>query len=184
MSCRRRAEVERLNAYIAELETARAEGRRINLAVDHLISDLLVGVTANPKSLSWKVRYLTPEEERKGREGLAALLRSRRPLVSFNRAVLRVADQYEQRPSSSALKMMFQKPHRRAPQYANDFKILVSLGARVEAAGLTVEQAVAETAAEYKLSESRVMKLWSDRGNVAHNWSVLYGTPTSPKTRN
>lgn len=178
-----RAEVERLNAYIAELEAAQAEGRQIIAAdaANHLVGDLLLGVTANPKSMSLKVRYLTPAEERKGREGLATLLRSRRPLARFNWAVLRVADQYEQRPGRSALKMVFQKPHRQAPQYAATFKILVSVGARVEGGGLTVEQAVAETAAEYKLSEPRIRDIWRDRGHIAFNWFMLYGSPTSPK---
>jgi hypothetical protein len=154
------------------------------------ILNLLRGTTSVDPTAFWgKYRYLSPQEEREGRKALAALLRSReRPAIDappllrnerqealLNEACHGLADLIDP-DCNGPRKIVFKNRKGRLPQYDADLEIIHSIQDRVKG-GLTVEKAVAEAAEEHKLSESRVLKLWSNRESIRRK---RYGDRTSP----
>lgn len=138
-----------------------------------LILHLFNGRTPDDPTAFWiKYRYLAPEEERTGRKALADLLRSRKrpgwpgrdPSIErrealFNEACHRLADLIDP-DNDGPRKIVFKNRKGRLPQYEADMEIIHSVRMRI-IGGLTVEEAVDKVAKHFKLSESRVLKLWS-----------------------
>jgi hypothetical protein len=141
------------------------------------IPDLLLGRYRRDKRGLAKHSYLRGAEEYEARKLLADLLRSRVDVRSFDSAIEVLAALIDPE-GFVAREIKFGRRKRvggesrkkgRDPQVIANYQIIEAVR-DLHKAGIAIEDATAEVGERFKLSESRVLKLWSDRRNILREY--------------
>ena len=141
------------------------------------IPDLLLGRYRRDKRGLAKHSYLQGAEEYEARKLLADLLRSRADVGLFDSTVDLLADLIDPegvlpREIKFGRRKIGDESRKkgRDPQVIANYQIIKAVRDSRDA-GSTVEDAVAKVADHFALSDSQVLKLWSNRRNILREYS-------------